>query len=125
MSTADDGTVYDDQGLPIGNIYDDPEGDKPKRPAPEGAPTSHLFFITMGSDGYYGMGHTLTEARKGYRLHGGRHGKKGAPDYREYVCISKRPFAPIDREATDEEADAWVTGTGGIRHVRCECHELI
>tara|TARA_Y100000310_G_scaffold342397_1_gene445492 strand:- start:2908 stop:3183 length:276 start_codon:yes stop_codon:yes gene_type:complete len=38
------------------------------------------------------------------------------------VCrfVSDLPFAPADRPANENEADAWVTRHGGLCYIRCE-----
>lgn len=94
----------------------------------------HTFYIILGPSGglgyggVYGRGHTLADARKGYRRNGGdrataKLAKEGR--YKEFICIAELPF-PEDmaKDAQEGEADAWVTGMGGITTLRCELVEL-
>lgn len=73
--------------------------------------------MSGGIYGYFGKGYTLEEAKKAWRKAGG---KKNQNFYREIVFQSNLPFAPMDRAATEEEADAWIGKDGSVNWIRCE-----
>lgn len=84
----------------------------------------HKFFIVTSlanGGGYYGKGLTLDLASAAWRKAGGN---KRDPIYREFLFWSVLPFAPLDKEATEQEADAWVDGMGGLCTLRCEKETL-
>lgn len=82
-----------------------------------------FFIVTSFRDGYgyYGKGNTLEAARKRWRAAGGRKCTQG---YKEFRFTSELPFAPMDRDATEQEADAWVTRYGELQWLRCNREEL-
>lgn len=81
-----------------------------------------LYIVTSGGMyGHYGKGATLEEARKAWRKAGGR---KAEGNVRELLFISRLPFAPFDRNATEQEADAWIGRDGSINWVRCTREEV-
>lgn len=79
----------------------------------------NYFYIVVsgGIYGHYGKGTTLEAARSAWRKAGGR---KNGGGYRELTFQSELPFAPMDRSATESEADAWVGQDGGVVTVRCQ-----
>ena len=77
-----------------------------------------------GRDSYggrWGAGDSLEAAVANYRKAGGSTAR-GA--WKSFSFVSGLPFAPTDREATDDEADCWVGGDGSIYWIRCERKEL-
>ncbi|MBW3597554.1 MAG: hypothetical protein KY475_09800 [Planctomycetes bacterium] len=80
-------------------------------------------FLVIGSDGSYGgawgSGATQDEATDNdFRA-------AGAGNAKVYRFTSDLPFAPADRDATDDEADAWVDEYGGTSWVRCDREEVL
>lgn len=75
------------------------------------------FWIVMdaGMYGQFGKGATQNDARTAYRKAGGK-GRK----VRIQQFESDKPFAPFDRQATEDEADAWVGEDGSTNWVRCK-----
>lgn len=69
---------------------------------------------------YWGLGSTADEAEKNWKASGGRKRDRRAL----YEFRSKLPFAPRDRDATEEESDFWIGDDWMIYTVRCE-YELI
>lgn len=83
---------------------------------------NELYIVTGGGMyGHYGKGRTLAEAHAAYRKAGGKH--RGVM-LTEQRFTSELPFAPFDRDARPDEADAWVGRDGSINWVRCD-RELI
>lgn len=79
----------------------------------------HVLHIVVGGKGlygHYGKGTTLAEAQAAYKKAGGKKRDKQIVHRFE----SELPFAPFDRDATDEEADAWVGRDGSINWLRCQ-----
>ena len=70
--------------------------------------------------GHWGVGTTLGEALTNARKAGARKRDK----FRTWQFTSELPFAPPDREATEEEADCWVGQDGSINWVRCDSVRL-
>lgn len=81
----------------------------------------HERFIVVCSDrfaGYWGSGSTLEEAiEKALDSLGENQLPANAKAYR---FSSPLPFAPCDREATENECDAYVSANGTICWIRCE-----
>lgn len=77
------------------------------------------YFILLGVTkdrfgGYWGGGATIEDAKKKFRKAGGR-----------TVTVVNRftsalPFVAADREATEQEADAYVSKDGTLCWIRCE-----
>jgi hypothetical protein len=88
---------------------------------------SHRRYIVLESKdgiwGHWGRGATLDEARENLRRAARRPGKARPAD-REYEFASDLPFAPGDREATDDEADAWIGQDGSLNWIRCQLRQL-
>lgn len=69
-----------------------------------------------GLYGYWGAGRIEDEAIEKMR----KSGAKRRDPYRVYKFTSDLPFAPVDREATEQEADCWVGEDGSCNWIRCE-----
>ncbi len=81
------------------------------------------FLVTSGGlYGHYGQGATPDEARRNWRKAGGT---KKEGNYREQKFTSALPFAPLDREVNDTEADAWIGRDGSTNWVRCDREVLV
>lgn len=81
---------------------------------------NEFFIVTSGGMyGHFGKGTTLKAAVSAWRKAGGR---KKDENYRVTRFTSELPFAPFDRPATEQEADAWVGRHGSLNWVRCERH---
>lgn len=79
----------------------------------------HEFFIVATIEtggGHFGKGKTLTEAEAALRKAGGKKRAKRII-HRFY---SELPFAPFDRPATENEADAWMGKDGSLNWIRCK-----
>ena len=76
-------------------------------------------FIVIGR-GYWGAGETIRAATMKLKEAGGN----PREDCFIYEFRSELPFAPPNREATEEEADCWVDIAGCTTWVRCK-RELI
>lgn len=74
-------------------------------------------FIVIGF-GVWGAGDTIKEAKDKFRKMGG----KGQTTI--YKCKSQLPFAPPNREAKQDEADAYITRYGELITIRCEYHKV-
>lgn len=87
-----------------------------------GPQQKHELYIVV-SFGYYGKGKTEVEAIKAWRKAGGR--KVRAQGKRiTFRGTSELPFAPFDREATEQEADLYLTKDGRLFYKRCEVEQL-
>lgn len=86
--------------------------------------TRHERFLVMQSDdgcyGYYGIGTTRAEAVKQYRSGGG----DGRKRLHVWWFFSELPFAPPERDATDQESDMWLGRDGTQNWIRCEREQL-
>jgi len=71
--------------------------------------------------GNFGYGESLDEAKKKHRKNGGK--IRGRRVF-AFKFTSKLPFAPQEREANEDEADAFVSVHGQINWVRCEREEI-
>ena len=74
--------------------------------------TNYERFIAFGParDGYggcWGAGDTREDAIRKYQKSGGKKGKHTVDRF-----VSELPFAPFNREATDDEADAYMNNSG-------------
>lgn len=78
----------------------------------------NLYYLVV-SMGYWGGGKTLKEAKENHRKAGGN--LRGLHFVHSFK--SDLPFAPPSREATEQEADAYITNQGGMCYVRCELIE--
>ena len=76
-------------------------------------------FIVIGR-GYWGAGENVRAATRQLAKAGGN----PREDHLIYEFRSELPFAPPDREATEEESDCWVDSYGCTTWMRCE-RELI
>jgi len=77
-----------------------------------------MFIAVCGSKSYggeWGVGKTIAHAITNLREAGGylRH-------HIIYRFTSELPFAPRDRDCTDQEADCWVGRDGNMSWIRCE-----
>lgn len=89
--------------------------------------TRFMAVTNDGVYGHFGCGDTLEEALKTLKASGGEIRKRGdsfAPKkgyaLTAYKFTSEYPFAPYDREATEEEADCWVNDMGNICSFQCQ-----
>lgn len=80
----------------------------------------HTRYIvsTRGFYGFFGVGETEELARKNLR----KAAKKnvGVKNTIVHTFKSELPFAPSTREATENEADAWLGQDGSLNWIRCE-----
>lgn len=86
----------------------------------------HVRFIAIGAStyaGHWGVGQTVEEAKKNAKKQAGRNKYRLSVVYR---FDSKLPFCPTDtrRDATEDEADAWVSVDGGRYWKRCTRTEI-
>lgn len=83
----------------------------------------HRRFIICAGDGVYGhwgSGSTINAARQNFLRAGG----KRKVDYAIWEFTSDLPFAPSEREANEDESDAYVATDGSLCWVRCEPQQL-
>ncbi len=79
----------------------------------------YYIALTGGLYGYWGVGCTPTEALENVPMGmGSKKSKKTVFTIERF--FSQKPFAPTDRAAEDNEADAWVGKDGSINWLRCE-----
>lgn len=69
---------------------------------------------------HYGVGETLAVAEKNCR----RSARTKKLDMTRYMFQSDKPFAPLNRSATEQEADAWFAADLCLYWERCERIEL-
>lgn len=85
-------------------------------------------FIVMVPDaaqyGWFGNGDTLESAERAARAAARRPTAARWKARRVYRFTAALPFAPYDRDATENEADAWVGRDGSINWVRCDREKL-
>jgi len=70
-------------------------------------------FIVMDAS-CWGGGETIEKATKNFKKAGGRKVIK------LFRFTSELPFAPSNRDATEDEADAYVTRYGELVSIRCQ-----
>ena len=78
-----------------------------------------IVFSAQGGYGNWGAGNTQEEATKQWRKAGGKGKKK-----KIYKFTAQVPFAPAEREATEQEADSYVDKYGSMCWVRCEREQI-
>lgn len=77
-----------------------------------------LYLVTSGGlYGHFGRGSTEEEAVSRWKKAGG---KKKEGNYRVQKFTSDKPFAPADRDANADEADAWIGSDGSTNWIRSE-----
>lgn len=86
----------------------------------------NAFYIVSSSawaqgGGYFGVGKTLDEARKNWKQAGG---KPRDNVVKEHLFTSPLEFAPPERDANKNEADAWIEQDGSLYWIRCEKRTL-
>lgn len=80
----------------------------------------NVRFMVAGNQ-HWGCGESLAEANQNFKKAGG----KGRVDKLQcFIFIASVPFAPYDRDATEQEADCWVTQDGCCHWVRCVRREM-
>lgn len=80
---------------------------------------NHELFIARSFDGYgghWGVGASRNAAVEKMRAAGA----KKRDRYKLWRFYSELPFAPTDRDAHEDEADAFVGGDGTVNWIRCE-----
>jgi hypothetical protein len=77
----------------------------------------YKYYIVI-SNGYWGGGENPTAAKAHWKDVGG----KG--NWSMYQFTSNLPFAPADRDATKDEAEAWVNRYGSLVMKRCSEKKL-
>lgn len=80
---------------------------------------NYLFIKISRHDdeGYWGSGSTQEDAVHQWQLAGGRK-KHRMQSWK--VFESKLPFAPLERDAEEHEADAYISDIGTLVYKRCE-----
>ena len=86
----------------------------------------HHHYVTTVEDKidwmlHFGLGQTQAEADQNCQTICGKRKMKKA---RRWAAISDLPFAPQDRDATEDEADVWVNSLFGIYTIRAELNEV-
>ena len=86
-------------------------------------------FIVAVNDyaqyGFWGLGDTLAEAEEQCRKAAKRRIRKDVwNDRRAWRFTSELPFAPAGRDATEDEADAYIAGDGAVNWIRCEREKI-
>jgi hypothetical protein len=86
----------------------------------------HTRFIIM-SYGHFGVGATLDEAIVNHKK--ARRGQGRLPKDAKVLAFkyeSPLPFCPVTetRDATEDEADAWVGRDGSTNYVRCSAQQI-
>ena len=86
----------------------------------------HHHYVTTVEDTrdwllHFGLGKPQAEADEDSQASCGKRKMKKA---RRWVASSDLPFAPQDRDATEDEADVWVCSGHYIRAVRAELNEV-
>ena len=88
----------------------------------------HQFVIvhTTGLYGYWGGGTTIDTAFRNAVTASGKTARmlRRQGGLRIKVFTSDLPFAPCERDATEDEADAWMGQDGSLSWVRCDRHDL-
>ena len=74
----------------------------------------HERFIAI-SLGYWGKGNTIDAAKSALRKAGGK--SRGCVVWK---FTSELPFAPNDRDATEDETDCWVSRDGMLVSIRAK-----
>lgn len=84
----------------------------------------HTKYIVLTKElyGHWGIGFSLNEALLRCAASGASIAEVDMAT--KYVFRSPLPFAPADREATEEEADCWVGADGWVYWLRCNRWEV-
>ena len=91
---------------------------------PGDKPLYERYIVTTWKDaGFWGAGDTLNDAARQCRRAAGLR-RLPVEKTEAFIFMSERPFAPLDRDATDDEADCYVTAHGSMCWVRCNREKL-